>query len=61
MSVTTPMTVPLPEFPADGLVEPFATTGEVALLIVGAVLTVAVAALTITYFVRMQRREVHHD
>jgi hypothetical protein len=61
MSVTAPMTVPLPEFPADGLVEPFATTGEVALLIVGALLTIAVAGFTITFFVRMQRREMHRD
>jgi len=61
MSATTPMTVPLPEFPVDGLVEPFAATGEVALLIVGTVLTIVVAALAITFFVRMQRREMHHD
>ena len=59
MSATTPMVVPLPEFPADGLVEPFATAGEVALLIVGAVLTIAVAAFAITFFVRMQRQEMN--
>ena len=61
MSATTPMIVPLPDIPAEGLVEPFATGGEVVLLVVGAVLTVAVATFAITFFVRMQRQEMNDD
>ena len=58
MSSHVPMTVPLPPPPADGLVEPFATTGEVVLLALGALLTVIVAGGTIVFFARQQRREM---
>ncbi len=54
-------TVPLPPVPEAGLVEPFATTGELVLLALGAFITVCVAVAAITFFVRMQRQEGTSD
>ena len=54
MSSHVPMTVPLPPPPAGGLVEPFATTGEVVLLALGALLTVIVAGGTIVHVIEQR-------
>ena len=56
-----PMTVPLPSSPPAGAIEPFISGGELTLLVVGAVLTIAVAATAITFFARQQLKERHRD
>ncbi|MCH2136678.1 MAG: hypothetical protein MK101_08865 [Phycisphaerales bacterium] len=57
MNMPATTRVPLPPLPEDGLIEPVVSTGELVLVIVAGVLTIALASIIITFFVRQQRRE----
>ena len=48
--------VPLPPMPAQGQTDPYATTSEVGLMLVAAVLTLIVGVTLVVFVVRQQRK-----